>query len=93
MDKCVELLRQFDAVTFERQEREDICARRRDLMPPDYNAVKLLTDLFGFSVIGYYQAGRTGYGGAQYIFRYKQPRAMFNPNALSYQVHLGLLET
>ena len=86
-------MRQLDAVTFEKQEWEKICAQRRDFMPPDYNAVKLLTDLFEFSVIGYYQAGGRGYGGAQYIFRYKQPRAMFNPNALSYQVHRAVRDT
>jgi hypothetical protein len=54
--------------------------------------LRLLTDLFEFSIIGYYAPGGKGYGGAQYIFRYKSPKAVFNPNAASYQVHLGLLE-
>ena len=91
-DRSVELLRQIEAVTFKKDEFVAICDMRHELVPDGYDGLRLLTDLFEFSVIGYYAPGGKGYGGAQYIFRYKSPKAVFNPNAAAYQVHLGLLE-
>jgi len=91
-DQCVELLRQLDAVTFKREEFLEVCERRRELVPEGYDGPRLLSALFEFSIIGYYAPGGKGYGGAQYVFRYKNPKTVFNPHAASYQVHLGLLE-
>ncbi len=87
-----EILRQLEAVQFSLEEFEQACKARPDLVPEDKTARKILSELFEFSVIGFYQSGGAGYGGAQYVFRYKDSRVQFNENAQTYQVHLGLLE-
>jgi hypothetical protein len=90
--QCIEVLRELDAVTFDRAEISGISRDRVELLPDGVDINRVLSDLFEFSVIGYYAPGGKGYGGAQYTFKYKEPRAIFNPHALSYQVHLGLQE-
>ena len=67
-DQCVEILKQFDAVTFKKDEFLGICADRKELVPEGYDGLRVLTELFEFSVVGYYASGGKGYGGAQYIF-------------------------
>jgi hypothetical protein len=91
--RVFDLLRELEAVQFNREEFESACAKRNDLMPKDTTPIEILANLFEFSVIGFYQAGGGGYGGAEHVFRYKSPQAKFNPNATSYQVHLGLQKT
>jgi hypothetical protein len=87
-----ELLRELDAVQFDLAEFQNICEQRKDLLPDDVSAKTILADLFEFSVVGYYQPGGAGYGGAEFVFRYKSPEARFNVNANGFQVHLGLQE-
>lgn len=91
-EKYYELLRDLEAVSFEIEEFEQICDKRKSLFSEPKSAHQILSDLFEFSLIGYYQPGGAGYGGAEYVFRYKSPRANFNPRAKSFQVHLGLQE-
>lgn len=87
-----ELLRDLEAVVFEMSEFEKICDERRNSLDEAPMAAEILGQMFEFSIIGYYQPGGAGYGGAQYVFRYKAPRANFNSKAASFQVHLGLQE-
>ncbi|WP_299397684.1 hypothetical protein [Pelagibius sp.] len=87
-----ELLQQLEAVQFSIEEFQHACDARPELVPEGKTPRKILGELFEFSVIGFYQSGGAGYGGAQYVFRYKDSRAQFNENAQTYQVHLGLLE-
>ena len=91
-ENVFELLRELEAVQFSFEEFEQICDDRKDLVPAEQTAKSILAQLFEFSVVGYYQPGGSGYGGAEYVFRYKSPRARFNYNAIGYQVHLGLQE-
>lgn len=91
--RLFDLLRELDAVQFSREEFEEACKKRSDLMPKDLSPTEILAELFEFSVIGFYQPGGGGYGGAEFVFRYKSPQAKFNPNATGYQVHLGLQKT
>jgi hypothetical protein len=51
-----------------------------------------LSSLFNFSVIGNYRAGGMGYGGSEYVYKYKDTRAQFDENAKLYRVHPGLIE-
>jgi hypothetical protein len=87
-----ELLRELEAVQFELSEFDTICERRKDILPESTSPKGILAELFEFSIIGYYQPGGAGYGGAEYVFRYKSPEARFNVNASGFQVHLGLQE-
>ena len=52
----------------------------------------VLRDLFEFSIIGFYRPGGRGYGGSEYVFRYKEPASRFDPTATQYRVHPGLME-
>lgn len=88
-----EVLRGLEAVQFSIDELEKICAARSNILPKGTTAKNMLRELFEFSVIGFYRAGGAGYGGAQYVFRYKDSRAQFDENAQDYQIHLGLLES
>jgi hypothetical protein len=54
---------------------------------PDY----ALEELFDFSIIGYLKPGGRG-GGSEYVWRYKNPRARFDPTVESYRVHPGFKE-
>lgn len=91
-DNVFELLRDLQAVTFDLDEFEEICSARSDIVPNGYTARQILQELFEFSVVGYYQPGGAGYGGSEYVFRYKAPRSRFNGSATGFQVHLGLQE-
>ncbi|MBY6676523.1 hypothetical protein HQ314_06310 [Rhodococcus sp. BP-332] len=50
-----------------------------------------LGQLFEFSVVGYLRPGGRG-GGSTYVWRYKDPRARFDPSASSFRVHPGFKE-
>lgn len=54
------------------------------------DAKTALKELFEFSVIGFYRAGGKGYGGSEYVFRYKEPRTAFDKTAARFRVHPGL---
>jgi hypothetical protein len=86
------LLRDLRSVKFNADEFREICETRPDLVPAGVSAEDILAQLFSFSVIGFYAAGGKGYGGAEYVFKYKDPSADFNRHAAAFQVHLGLLE-
>lgn len=87
-----EFLRELQAVQFELSEFQSICDARKSMLPDGVSAATILAELFEFSVIGYYQPGGAGYGGAEFVFRYRSPEAMFNINSTKFQVHLGLQE-
>lgn len=50
-----------------------------------------LSDLFSFSIISYLKPGGRG-GGSEYVWRYRDSRARFDPLADSYRVHPGFKE-
>ncbi len=52
----------------------------------------ILRDLFNFSIIGFYRAGGKGYGGSEYVYRYKDQRAQFDENAQQFRLHPGLTD-
>ncbi len=54
--------------------------------------VDSLKDLFEFSILGYYRAGGSGFGGSEYVFKYKDLNARFDENARTFRVHPGLIE-
>jgi len=88
--RSFDLLRELEALQFSMDEFEQVCQKRNDLIEAGHGPKEILAELFEFSVVGFYQPGGGGYGGAEYVFRYKSPQASFNPNAGNYQVHLGL---
>jgi len=88
----IEILKSMDSLTFTADEFQAACEQRKLLLPGNVVVSSILKDLFEFSVIGYYKAGGGGFGGAEFIWRYRDPRAQFNEVASQYKVHLGLKE-
>ncbi len=52
----------------------------------------ILADLYRFSIIGFYRAGGKGLGGAEWVYRYREPGTAFDVNAGKFRVHTGLLD-
>jgi len=52
----------------------------------------VLKSLYDFSIIGFYRPGGKGYGGSEYVFRYKEPRTGFDPTATRFRAHPGLID-
>ena len=56
------------------------------------SATDALKQLFEFSLLGFYRPGGRGYGGSEYVFKYKEPNTSFEPKSTRFRVHPGLIE-
>jgi hypothetical protein len=56
------------------------------------SSVDALEKLYEFSFIGFYRAGGRGFGGSEYMFKYREPRTRFDPTSTRYRIHPGLIE-
>lgn len=56
-------------------------------------AISVLETLYNFSIIGFYRAGGRGFGGSEYIFKYREDRVRFDPTSDRFRIHPGLIET
>jgi len=77
---------QFDKETFRAAGIE------RSLISTEQEALEVLEQLFNFSIVGFYRPGGRGYGGSEYVFKYREPKARFDPAASLLRVHPGLIE-
>ena len=67
-------------------------AAQTDLAPSrKINPFGILSDLFEFSIVGYMRTGGVG-GGSEYVWKYQDSRARFDPAATTFRVHPGLLD-
>lgn len=76
---------QFDRDAFDRA----FCAHRPDGAAEPIDALERLYD---FSFVGFYRAGGRGFGGSEYMFRYREGRTTFDPTATRFRIHPGLIE-
>ena len=76
---------QFDREEFEAAYRDQY--RESPLSPAD-----ALEKLYEFSFIGFYRAGGRGFGGSEYMFKYREPRTRFDSTSTRYRIHPGLIE-
>lgn len=76
---------QFDTAEFE----ETYKAQQPLAIAP---ARDVLEKLYDFSFIGFYRAGGRGFGGSEYMFKYREPRTRFDPTATRFRIHPGLIE-
>ena len=90
--KYLEIFKTIGSLQFSLLDLEAALNRRSDLGLKETSPRQLLSNLFEFSVIGFYKPGGAGYGGADYVWRHKDRRIQFNDNASSYRVHPGLME-
>lgn len=88
----LEVLKTIGSLQFELRDAEAACDARREMLPNSMTATEMLSRLFEYSVVGYYRPGGGGFGGADYVWKYKERRSLFNENATSYRVHPGFME-
>lgn len=53
---------------------------------------EVLEKLYDFSFVGFYRAGGRGFGGSEYMFKYREPRTRFDPTSSRFRIHPGLIE-
>ena len=56
------------------------------------SVTEALEDLYEFSLLGFYRPGGKGYGGSEYVFKYKEPKTKFDGSSTRYRVHPGLID-
>jgi len=88
----IDILKSLDSLQFIKSDFEQLCKVRAKILPEDYDSTSILSELFEFSLIAYYSPGGGGYGGSEYVWRYKDSRARFNESATSFRIHPGLKE-
>ncbi|MBX3717416.1 MAG: hypothetical protein KF738_15570 [Burkholderiales bacterium] len=86
----IDILRSLEALQFTREEFDQACMRRSDLLG-GATALSVLRQLFEFSLVGYQKTGGVG-GGSEYIWRYIDPTVRLDEAATSFRIHAGLME-
>lgn len=88
----LEVLRSIGAAQFSRDELDQACTRRADLVPTGKQPLDILRQLFDFSIVAYQRTGGVG-GGSEYVWRHLDARARFDEAAAFFRVHPGLVES
>lgn len=89
-EKHLNVLRALGKWQFDRGEYEE--AFKRHYEESVITSGEALENLYEFSFVGYYRAGGRGFGGSEYIFKYREPRTRFDNTATRFRVHPGLIE-
>jgi hypothetical protein len=89
-EKELDVLRALGKWQFERAEFEATYKDQQAESPVTPSEV--LEKLYEFSFIGFYRAGGRGFGGSEYMFKYREPRTRFDPTSTRYRIHPGLIE-
>lgn len=89
-ERHLNVLRVLGKWQFDKDEFES--AYSTQYQDAELSATTALEKLYEFSFIGFYRAGGRGFGGSEYIFRYKEPRTRFDPVSTRYRIHPGLIE-
>lgn len=91
-ENILEVIKSIGYHQFDSNDFEDAIEKKQTLFSQEINTYSSLKSLFEFSIIGYYKAGGSGYGGSEYIFKYKNPRSQFEEGARNYRIHPGLID-
>jgi len=91
-ENILEIIKSIGYHQFDMEDFENAIKKKRSLFSEEITTYDSLKNLFEFSIIGYYKAGGSGYGGSEYIFKYKNTRAQFEEGAKTYRVHPGLID-
>jgi hypothetical protein len=89
-EQQLDVLRALGKWQFEREEFE--AAYRAQQPNSTDSASDVLEKLYHFSFIGFYRVGGRGFGGSEYMFKYREPRTRFDPTASRFRIHPGLIE-
>jgi len=89
-DKHLDVLRALGKWQFERNVFDE--AFKTHYSSSTLTSSEALEMLYDFSVIGFYRAGGRGFGGSEYMFKYREPRIRFDHTSMRYRIHPGLIE-
>jgi hypothetical protein len=89
-DQDLDILRALGKWHFERSEFEATLQTQQPTA--GVSAAEVLERLYEFSFIGFYRAGGRGFGGSEYMFKYREPRTRFDPTSTRFRIHPGLIE-
>lgn len=87
-----ELFKSIGVRQFSIEEFISVYNERKDSLKSISNPKEILKAFFEFSIIGFYRAGGGGYGGSEYVFKYKEPKTQFDETSKKFQVHGGLVD-
>lgn len=87
-----EILREIGYQQFTIRDFEKAFELWKDRLNNIIQPTSILEILYEFSIIGFYRAGGSGYGGSKYIYKYLDQRAEFNRSADRFRVHWGLVD-
>lgn len=87
----IDILKSLEALQFTREEFDQACARRSDLLVGGATSLSVLRQLFEFSLVGYQRTGGIG-GGSEYIWRYIDTTVRLDEAATNFRIHAGLME-
>jgi len=71
---------------------EEYKAALNRLYQDKYSCLEVLKEMYEFSIVGFYRPGGRGYGGSEYVFRYREPVSRYDPTASRHRVHPALIE-
>jgi hypothetical protein len=86
----LEVLRRIGSWQFTPEDFEN--AYTSTLSNPEKPLAEALHDLYAFSIVGFYRPGGRGFGGSEYVFKYKEPQTRFDSSSVRFRVHPGLIE-
>jgi hypothetical protein len=89
----LEVLKAIGYYQFDVDDFTEYFQKRKNAMEKPLSSIECLKLLFDFSIIGYYKAGGGGFGGSEYVFKYKDLKSRFDENSATFRVHPGLIET
>lgn len=89
----LEIIRQTGYQHFSLDEFQAAYGVWKNRLKSTLSSEEILEYLFDFSIIGFYRAGGSGYGGSEYVYKYTDQRAEFNRSAEKFRVHWGLVDS
>lgn len=90
--KYLEIFKSIGVLKFSKEDYLSKYLEKKATLPEINDPMDILKKLFEFSVVGFYRVGGKGYGGSDYIYKYKDPRAQFDENATDFRLHPGLMD-
>ena len=90
-EQYFDVIRDIGCLQFEKKDFNEAFDNRKahfDISDPD----SLLKSFFEFSIIGFYRVGGGGYGGSEYVYKYKDEKVAFDIQAEKLRVHPALME-
>ncbi|NYR33877.1 hypothetical protein HJ573_01550, partial [Klebsiella pneumoniae] len=89
-EKFLDVLRAVGTWQFEKSTFEIVLSQI--FSKSDKTPSEALEELYDYSFIGFYKAGGSGYGGSEYVFKYRDSRASFSHASTRFRIHPGLIE-